>query len=100
MVQSMARSPYGNGGTPRDLAGVNDRATPRVHGLRSANAIYGWYADKGGKRIHRRPDNVNTTTNLVEPVVVDSEDTPVRRYVRTDHVAERAIVGTIKMSEF
>ena len=77
----MARSPYGNGGTPRDLAGLNYRATPRAHGLRSANAIYGWYSDKGGRRIHRRPENVNTTTNLVEPVVTD-DAAPIRRYVR------------------
>ena len=94
----MARSPYGSGGTPRDLAGINYRTTPRAHGLRSANAVYGWYADKGGKRVHRRPEKVNETTNLVEPVA--SEDAPIRRYVRTDYAAERAIVGTIKMSEF
>ncbi len=74
------RSPYGNGGTPRDLSGINYRTSPRAHGLRSANAVYGWYADKGGKRVHRRPSNVNVTTNLVEPAAV--EDVPIRRYVR------------------
>jgi hypothetical protein len=91
------RSPYGNGGTPRDLAMVNYRTAPRAHGLRSANAVYGWYADKGGKRVHRRPSNVNTDTNLVEPVV---EDAPIRKYQRTDYDAERKSVGTIRMADF
>lgn len=78
----MSYNPYGGGGTPTNLAGVNWRTPPRAHGLRSANAIYGWYADKGGKRVHRRPENVNATTNLVEAVVPDNDDAPMRKFVR------------------
>ena len=93
----MSRYPYGSGGTPTNLAGVNARTSPRVHGLRSANAIYGWYADKGGKRVHRRPKNLNPTANLVEAV---TEDAPIRKYVRsvtpvTDYANERRIASQI-----
>jgi len=78
----MSYNPLGGGGTPTDLSRLNRRATPRAHGLRSANAIHGWYADKGGKRVHRRPDNVNASTTLVEAVGPDNDDAPIRRFVR------------------
>lgn len=90
------RSPYGSGGTPSNHGKVPARRARHAYALRSASTPDGYVSAYGRKPRASRKETINVTTNLVEHV----EDAPIRKYVRTDHGAERAIAGTIKMSEF
>ena len=66
MASASARL-YGSG-TPLDLGRVNDRATPRAHGLRSGSSTNGYYRASQVTTNRRRKVKVNSATNLVDAI--------------------------------
>ena len=76
------RSPYGAGGTPTDLGRVPWKSAPRAYGLRSQSSTSGYYPAYGRKPRTARKEKIDTTTNLVEAVVPDNDDAPIRKFVR------------------
>jgi len=100
MSRATSASVYGSG-TPTDLARVPAARPARNYGLRSGSSVTGYYPAYGSrpKAKRTRKEVVDATSNLVQPAVVD-DDAPIRRFVRTDHDAERKSAGTIRMADF
>ena len=99
MSRATSAGVYGSG-TPTDLSRVPWSRPARAYGLRSGSSTTGYYSSYGSRPKSRtsRKETVDATTNLVAPAVDD--DAPIRRFVRTDHEAERRSAGVIRMGDF
>ena len=100
MSRATSAGVYGSG-TPTDLSRVPWSRPARAYGLRSGSSTTGYYSSYGARPKSRtsRREKVDAATNLVAPAVLD-DDAPIRRFVRTDHDAERKTAGTIRMGDF